>query len=124
MKTLIYALAVVATALSGSIAFAQSAPLRGVGLLALDAGESHGAAGGHQALVALPDDDEGGGTVGARALRGSDGGMRVRGDGNGNPAADATSTKTIGLDAPSAAAAETPKRPTYRWQSLVPGAIK
>ncbi len=121
MKTSICALTVLVTALSGSAAFAQSAPLRGVGLLALDAGESQGAGSGHHALVALPDDD-GGGAVGARALRGSDGGMRARGD--GNAAADGMSPKAIGLDAPSPPAAETPKRPTYRWQSLVPGAIK
>ena len=120
MKTLIPALAVLATALSGSIAFAQSVPLRGGGLLALDAGESH-AAGGHHALVALPDDG-GGGTIGPSALRGSDGGMRGRGD--GDAAVDATPAKAMGLDAPSGPAAETPKRPTYRWQSLVPGAIK
>lgn len=119
MKTSICALTVLATALSCSAALAQSAPLRGVGLLALDAGESQGS-GGHHALVALPDDD-GGGAVGARALRGGEGGMRARGV---NSAAEGVSAKAIGLDAPSPPAAETPKRPTYRWQSLVPGAIK
>lgn len=121
MKISICALAVLATALSCSAAFAQSAPLRGVGLLVLDAGESQGAHGGHHALVALPDDD-GGGTVGPRALRGSDGGSRARSD--GNAAAEPMSPKAAAFDAPSSPAAETPKRPTYRWQSLVPGAIK
>lgn len=118
MKKSICALAVLATALSASVAFAQSAPLRGVGLLALDAGESHGAGGAQHALVALPDDD-GGGAVGPRALRGSDGGMRSR----GNPGSAADGTPPM-LDNPSPPAAATPKRPTYRWQSLVPGAIK
>ena len=118
MKKSICALAVLATALSASVAFAQSAPLRGVGLLALDAGESHGAGGAQHALVALPDDD-GGGAVGPRALRGSDGGMRSR----GNPSSSADGMPPM-LDNPSPPAAATPKRPTYRWQSLVPGAIK
>lgn len=117
MKISICALAVFATALSGSTAFAQSAPLRGVGLLALDAGESHG---GHHALVALPDDD-GGGTIGPRALRGSDGPIRER---RTSSDAETMVPKAPAFDAPSPPAAETPKRPTYRWQSLVPGAIK
>jgi hypothetical protein len=121
MKKSICALAVLATAMSGSIAFAQSAPLRGVGLLALDAGESRGATGGAHALVALPDDD-GGGAVGPRALRGSDGDTRSRGD--ASTAADGMPPKATILDNPSPPAAATPKRPTYRWQSLVPGAIK
>lgn len=118
MKKSICAFAVLATALSASVAFAQSAPLRGIGLLALDAGESHGGGGAQHALVALPDDD-GGGAVGPRALRGSDGGMRSR----GNPSSAADGMPPM-LDNPSPPAAATPKRPTYRWQSLVPGAIK
>ena len=118
MKIAICAFAVLATALSVSTAFAQSAPLRGVGLLALDAGEAHGT---RHALVALPDDD-GGGTIGPRALRGSDGAIRERSV--SSDAVDAMAPKAAAFDAPSPPAAETPKRPTYRWQSLVPGAIK
>lgn len=121
MNTSFCTLAVLAAALTGSTAFAQSAPLRGVGLLALDAGESHGGSGGRHAIVALPDDD-GGGTVGPRALRGGDGAATAhRGS---NDSVDALAPKAAAFDAPSPPAAETPKRPTYRWQSLVPGAIK
>ena len=121
MKKSIFALAVLATAMSGGVAFAQSVRLHGANLLALDAGESHGTGDSHHALISLPDDD-GGGAVGPRAVRGGDSGMRSRGD--TSAATDGTSPKATTSDSPAAPAAETPKRPTYRWQSLVPGAIK
>ena len=98
MKTnLLLSMACIA-AFTCASASAQNAPLRGVGLLALGANEIHA-----NTLVDMA--DAGGGSIGSRALRGSDGADRAR-------------------PATARPAAATPKRPTYRWQSLVPGAIK
>lgn len=124
-KKPVHTLAALAVALFGSVAFAQNVPLRGIGLLALDAGDARGAnpAGGRNALVELPDDG-GGGSIGARAVRGSGdagGGARIR----PNPSPDALPAPAIVAPGdPGLPAAPTPKRPSYRWQSLVPGAIK
>jgi hypothetical protein len=104
-------------------ASAQSAPLRGVGLLALGASEP-----GSGALLDMA--DAGGGSIGSRALRGGDGADRAlptptreaaTDDGD---APDALPPAAIPQGDPTVPAAPTPKRPTYRWQSLVPGAIK
>lgn len=123
MKTnLLLSMACVA-ALSCAPAFAQNAPLRGVGLLALGANEVHAST-----LVDMA--DAGGGSIGSRALRGSDGADRARPT-PARPAADdeadlpdALPPAAIPSGDPTVPAAATPKRPTYRWQSLVPGAIK
>ena len=101
-------------------ALAQSAPLRGAGLLALNTTESPSAANTVETA------DSGGGSTGARALRGSDVARRgSRGDaGSVVSVPDALPEKLIGGGDPAAPVAPTPKRPSYRWQSLVPGAIK
>lgn len=127
MKKPVIALAAFVAALSSFAVSAQNAPLRGVGLLALEANESHGLGalpGGRNTLVETP--DSGGGSVGARAMRG--GGDSAGGGGTrlmrSEDAAviDSQPVKAVGDPSPPAAA--TPKRPSYRWQSLVPGAIK
>lgn len=119
-KPVILAVAV-ATALTSSAVCAQSAPLRGMGLLALEASDTVPSA--RRALVESP--DGGGGGIGARAQRGSDGTSAGRSTPHDDSAPDALPPKPI-LDAgdPTPPAAATPKRPSYRWQSLVPGAIK
>lgn len=119
MKAISIALAAVAALLIVPAVFAQEAPLRGVGLLALASGESRGGIGGaRDSLVEIP--DSGGG--GLRDVRGSDGRGTTRAP---QPAAtpDALPPRTIQGD-PAVSPVETPKRPSYRWQSLVPGAIK
>ena len=108
---------------SCAVATAQSAPLRGVGLLALGANEPS-----PNALLDMA--DSGGGSVGARALRGGDGADRARptltreAAGDKAEAPDALPPAAIPQGDPTVPAAPTPKQPTYRWQSLVPGAIK
>lgn len=127
MKKPVIALAAFVAALSSFAVSAQNAPLRGVGLLALEANESHGLGalpGGRNTLVETP--DSGGGSVGARAMRGggdsaSSSPRLMRGDDVGS--IDTPPAKPVVGD-PSPPAAATPKRPSYRWQSLVPGAIK
>ncbi|WP_395679615.1 hypothetical protein [Dokdonella sp.] len=114
-KTALLLVVLLGTTASAS-ALAQGASLRGAGLLALDTTESHA-----NAVVEMI--DSGGGSTGARALRGSDASPRARGDAERvAPVPDPLPEKLIGD--PAAPAAATPKRPTYRWQSLVPGAIK
>jgi hypothetical protein len=125
MKKPVIALAAFVAALSSFAACAQNAPLRGVGLLALEANDSHGLGaalpGGRNSLVETP--DSGGGSVGARAMRGGDSvGGRVAPA--AETAAEVAPAKPVVEGDPSAPAAPTPKRPSYRWQSLVPGAIK
>ena len=123
MNKPILILAVLLAAMSCSAACAQSVPLRGIGLLALEAGDSRSASpGGGSALVELPDDG-GGGAVGARAQRGSGDGMHAPVHDRA-PVPDALPPAAIVRGDPAAPAAATPKRPSYRWQSLVPGAIK
>jgi len=123
MKTkLLLSMACCAAFFSAS-AVAQSAPLRGVGLLALGANEP-----GAGSLLDMA--DAGGGSVGARALRGGDGADRARPgaprdeDDDESGAPDALPPAAIPQGDPTVPAAPTPKRPTYRWQTLVPGAIK
>lgn len=128
MKKPVIALAAFVAALSSFAVSAQNAPLRGVGLLALEANESHGLGalpGGRNTLVETP--DSGGGSVGARAMRGggdsAGGGARLMRADDAGSIDSAPAKPVVGGD-PSPPAAATPKRPSYRWQSLVPGAIK
>jgi hypothetical protein len=118
-KTALFLVVLLGTTASAS-ALAQSASLRGAGLLALNTTEARASG-----STVVETTDSGGGSTGARALRGSDASPRARSE------ADIVSTmpdplpeKLIGNGDPAAPAAATPKRPTYRWQSLVPGAIK
>jgi hypothetical protein len=131
MKKPIIIMAAVVAAISSAAAFAQSAPVRGVGLLALNASESRSgpgnAPGGHNALIEIP--DGGGGGFGARAARGGDdtgpAASLSQADSDSITVPDALPPKVvIAPGNPAAPAAPTPKRPSYRWQSLVPGAIK
>lgn len=112
---------VLAGALAPALACAQSAPLRGAGLLALNSTESLAV---NPATKALDIVDSGGGSTGARALRGSDVAPTTPSDIDAPAAAAGDFGKVVGNGDPSPPAAATPKRPTYRWQSLVPGAIK
>ncbi|MBN8728309.1 MAG: hypothetical protein J0H15_11500 [Xanthomonadales bacterium] len=116
----IAALAVVAALFAGA-APAQAGSLRGLGLLAMNGDDAHGLGGpGRGSLVELP--DSGGGSMSPRAVRGGDSALPARSGGaSAPPSADEAGEP--GFD-PSAPAAQTPKRPSYRWQSLVPGAIK
>lgn len=125
MKKFVLILATSLAATSAACAFAQSAPVRGVGLLALNASESRGNAGnaaGNRTMQIEVPDSGGGGQVGARALRGSGDAAGVHDDGAA-PASDA-----VPVTAPVAAGDPTtptaPRRTNYRWQALVPGAIK
>jgi hypothetical protein len=122
MKTNLLLSIACCAAFTSSAVSAQSAPLRGVGLLALGASESR-----VKSLVEMT--DVGGGSVGARAMRGADGGDRARpsatlehDDEGATP--DSLPPAALPTGDPTVPAAATPKRPTYRWQTLVPGAIK
>jgi hypothetical protein len=122
MKKIMLISAVLLAAASASGAFAQSAPVRGVGLLALNASDSRGnagaAAGSRTMQIEVPDSGGGGGHVGARALRGGDaGGVH---DVGAAPSAPNPAPITAGDPTTPIA----PKRTNYRWQALVPGAIK
>lgn len=129
MKKPVLALALVAAVSCWAVASAQDAPLRGVGLLALNvAGESDNGLGSAQvnrnALVETADEGGGGGP------------RNVRGSGDVGPAPNRNATEalpkspdalppaTIQRGDPAVPSVTTPKRPSYRWQSLVPGAIK
>lgn len=124
MKQSVIAFAVIVLTLSCAAAFAQNIPLRGFGLLALNGDSANGLGNpGRSALVETP--DGGGGSLGPHALRGADGGAVAPRPAAGAAAPDALPPRAIGaFDDPSQPAAPTPKRPSYRWQSLVPGAIK
>ena len=119
------AFAVLATAMSASGAFAQSAPVRGVGLLALNASDARSSTGGpsgaRTTLIEVPDGG-GGGLVGARAIRGA--GDSTARDTDAPAATESLHARTIAPGDPTAPATMTPKRTNYRWQALVPGAIK
>ena len=119
MKTASAMLAALAAALCCPSAFAQSAPFGSVGLLAMNAVESRGDSRARGSLVDTP--DAGGGLSAGRAARGSDG-SPSHGARDEGPAID----PALGLQSgdPASPVAPTPKRPSYRWQSLVPGAIK
>ncbi len=115
---------VLGCSMSAAGAHAQSAPLRGASLLALNTTDARAGA----TVVERIDSGGGsGGSTGARALRGSDITPRAT---QSESEEDATAPlpdplpKPIAGGDPSAPAAATPKRPSYRWQSLVPGAIK
>jgi len=116
-------LALILAATVPGATFAQSAPLRGAGLLALNSTEAM--ASGGPATKALDVVDSGGGSTGPRALRGGDANPRTApADIDAPGAIGGDFAKGVGSGDPSPPAAATPKRPTYRWQSLVPGAIK
>jgi hypothetical protein len=119
-KTALF-LVVLAGSTASASALAQSASLRGAGLLALNTTESR--ASGNTVVEMI---DSGGGSTGARALRGSDAAPQASRSAvdNGAQVPDPLPEKLIDNGDPAAPAAATPKRPTYRWQSLVPGAIK
>lgn len=120
------AVAVVLILLSCAPAQAQDAPLRGIRLLALNGADSQGPAGARQTLLESPD---GGGGSPTRNGRGAGDIGSVRrshdDDTRGPMLPDALPAPEMVPHAdPSTPAASTPKRPSYRWQSLVPGAIK
>ncbi|MEO7323941.1 MAG: hypothetical protein ABIW82_03850 [Dokdonella sp.] len=128
MKIFAIALAILVIATSTSGAFAQSAPVRGVGLLALNASDARSSAGGpsgaRTTLIEVPDGG-GGGLVGVRATRGSGDGGRFARDTDAPVAPDALPAKaSIAPGDPTAPTTMAPKRTNYRWQALVPGAIK
>ncbi|HEY0232232.1 MAG TPA: hypothetical protein VGC55_13345 [Dokdonella sp.] len=130
MKKPVLALVALAAALFGAAASAQEAPLRGVGLLALNASDAPSGLGSAQprgALVETP--DSGGGGAATRNGRGAgDIGPAARIPRAEEPPArampDALPPAALPHGDPATPAAATPKRPSYRWQSLVPGAIK
>jgi hypothetical protein len=131
MKKPILALVALVALLSGVVAWGQEAPLRGVGLLALNAADAQsglGNAQSHGELVETPDSGGGGGTTTRNGRGAGDVGPAAR-----LPRAAQAPVQTVPDELPPAAlphgdpatpAAATPKRPSYRWQSLVPGAIK
>ena len=122
MKNSVLIPAVLVFALSSAATFAQNAPLRGVGLLALDAAQAPDRTGPLSSSRSALPESTGGGGVGARALRGGDDAHQPRSDGDAATAPDALPPKAI--PRPIDAIPATPKHPSYRWQSLVPGAIK
>ena len=127
MKTIVIALTLFAATTAASGAFAQSAPVRGVGLLALNASDARSSAGdvsgARQTQIEIPDGG-GGGQIGARAVRGS-GDLRSSAHESSADAPDALPPKNvIAPGDPTAPTTMTPKRTNYRWQALVPGAIK
>ena len=84
---------------------------------------------------AAPDYPVAGGTQNklVESVDGGGGGTATRSTPSNAPVAPATTDRGVNLlrdvasgadSDPSAPAAATPHRPTYRWQSLVPGAIK
>jgi hypothetical protein len=124
MKKRFIILVALAAVMATAVASGQNAPLRGVGLLALNASEPGSA---RSTLVEMPDGSDGGGSVGARALRGGDNAMPSRsayGSAQDTVVPDELPPRNAPSTNPAAPAAATPKRPSYRWQSLVPGAIK
>jgi hypothetical protein len=127
MKKSLPLLALVAIA-SSNAAVAQNAPLRGVGLLVLEATQAPDRSGPlSNARSVLPDGADGGGgsAVGARALRGAGDRHRAPADEDATSAPDALPPRAVPQSGdPAPAAAPAPHRPNYRWQSLVPGAIK
>lgn len=117
------AIALIAVVLATFNVAALAQDMRGVGLLALNTDDSRGglADPGRSSLIETPDS---GGGSGARALRGSDGAPTARASEPADGADALPSKASAPFDDPSQPAVPTPKRPTYRWQSLVPGAIK
>lgn len=123
MKSSLLACAALVVVSGGALA--QSAPLRGLGLLALESSSASqrdfGAAGGRGSMLETP--DGGGGSVGARAVRGTDAEASAHRDGEPGLSPEGSTVPVITpIDA--ALPAATPKHPSYRWQALVPGALK
>ena len=124
MKKTFIILVALATITATAAASGQNAPLRGVGLLALNANEPGAPL---STLVEMPDGGGGGGSIGARAMRGGDNAIPSRNAYDSRQDAVVVPDELPSRNAttnPADPAAATPKRPTYRWQSLVPGAIK
>ncbi len=108
-----------AACLGSAPAFAQEGLLRSVGVAAFAAArDSDSGLGNAQGLrnVMIESPDEGGGGMG---LHGGE-----RQGGSAADTADESAPATSARDETTTPGAATPKRPTYRWQSLVPGAIK
>jgi len=105
MKPLILAIVVCCGALS--VATAYAAP-------------DYPAAGSAQNKLVVESVDSGGGS--SARTSSVPAGMATHADHALDALRDASSS--LGSSDPSAPAAATPRRPTYRWQSLVPGAIK
>lgn len=126
MKKSVITLVAIAFAMFDAAALAQNAPLRDFGLLALNSDDSHSGLGNSSRSTLVETPDSGGGSIGARALRGADGNAASAASRPTDAMApDALPSRAIvPFDDPSQPAAPTPKRPSYRWQSLVPGAIK
>ena len=103
-------------------ALAQGAPMLGLGMLASNASASSGLGGN----TLIEPSDGGGGSTGGHAMRGVDGDL------SHSPQAtsvrslpDALPTKMAVHSNHSAASTTAVAKPaSYRWQSLVPGAIK
>ncbi len=118
-------LACAALVVASGAAFAQSAPLRGFGLLALESSSSPrnfgGAGSAGHAMLETPDDS--GGPTRAHAVRGGDIGPPVQRDADAGMNPDAIPPHAM-VPIDPALPATTPKHPSYRWQALVPGALK
>lgn len=98
--------------------------MRGLGMLASNASTSSGLSNPGSSTLIEPSD--GGGSAGVHALRGSDGDVsHSPHETNVTSLPDALSTKmTTHSNHPAASSATAAKPVNYRWQSLVPGAIK
>ena len=98
--------------------------MRGLGMLASNASTSSGV--GNPGSSTLIDPSDGGGSTGARALRGSDGGAsHSPRETNPTSLPDVLPTKMAAHSNHLGASTATVAKPVnYRWQSLVPGAIK
>lgn len=126
MKMPVVALAVIGFAMFDAVAVARDAPLRDMDLLALNT-DSPRDAFDHAGRSLIDSTDSGGGSTGARARRGVDGGAASSAPymaDDPTPADTLPPRGIVPFEDPSQPAAPTPKRPSYRWQSLVPGAIK
>jgi hypothetical protein len=121
MTKRLIALAALLAAVPSAAALAATLPIGSMALLALGAAGDGGGVGSRSALVEVPDSG-GGGSLGSRSADAVDGG-RDDGSAQGTAVPDALPRSAPAGD-PTQPAAATPRRPTYRWQSLVPGAIK
>ena len=127
MNRPVLATAALLASLTAGAALAQSAPLRGIGVLALNAADVQVVPGTRNAAVETSDGGGGGGTA-IRNERGSGDVGVVRGGVRRESEAllpDALPpAAAVHASDPAAPVVGTPKKPSYRWQSLVPGAIK
>jgi len=107
-------------ALASASAAAEGSSLRGAGLFVASAHDLTGS-------TVVDMDDVGGGM---RSLRGADGGDGASPAASparepaAPPAPDALPPPQMSAGDPATPVAPAPKRSSYRWQSLVPGAIK